>query len=836
MADYTEKASLVIVDGSSAKITKINQALNGLARTAAQTQAALSKLGGGGAANRISATAKAVNSLARALAKLPNKVNIGVNLKGNSAAELRSMAKAMSQYKSASRNINTLVNAGGGTSNFSNLDVLTQKLVRVARAANLAQIALGKMKANMPGRGNFNMPGGGRNPPPPPPRSIGLEIQPFKSFWRSAMVSLGHTITSSIREGFAEGVKGYDVAENKFRQQRITGQTATDLRKQAFEGEQRAPIWRADERMNFYAEIASNFKDPRDAAKLDQVVEKAIYTAVQQGGNRSEATEGIAQLFKGLGNAGYLQDAQGNLNKDVEKYINAYIAAKVSEGQEINFRDAGQLLKYARTSAQSMTDREFFLQLIASADIGSSSQGVQLNQFMKNFAGETTKKAIKAQEDAGLREEGRMVKSGQIGKRTSYTYEAGAVKDEDLLRENPTQWIAKYIMGKGGFLERKGLDPFKSSPAEITAALDPLAGNRNVDDFLAKRVLQYQESMIKAQKALENPQTNAEMDATNRQSSWVQLQETIQQVTSLFGNLGDKLENTFIPVIDTVGNWAERLNQFIEGKSKGDMTDYAVVAGAGAGVAGAGFAAWKVAGWLSSGFGLPAAAAALSTSAAQLSAAAAQLAGGNALPGGGGPTSKKNTWTSWLGTLGAYGAAAAGIFVPGSSRNDGTKEEARSTRAFGEELATKKQVDDYLSKVNRQQEDQTALQNLLQQIANIQGNIDLAKSRGNEAYAMVAQGQLMTLQTQAGMLQQQMQDRSSEIVSAFDTASTRITTASNEFGANVSEQMMGLASSFGSTAGAAMRQAFGSIAFTVPPALQGKAPNTGTNTNTQTGG
>jgi len=825
----------MVVDGSSAKINKINQALDRLAKTAARTQASLNKLGGGNTAAKINATAKAVNALARGLNKLPKSQTIGVKLRGNSAADLRAMARAMGQYKSASKNINTLIGAGGRTSNYSNLDTLTQKLVRVARAANMAQIALAKVQQNIPqGRGPNNPFGG--NPPgrAAPAQNIGLELQPLKSLFRSFIVDIGHTIVGAIKEGFAEGIKGYDVAANKLAQQRITGPAAEQLRQQAFAGERRAPIWRADERMDFYAEVGSNFRDPRDAAKFDQYVERAIYAAVQQGGSRDEATTGVAQLFKGLGNAGYLQDAQGNLNSDIGKYIDAYTAAKYSEGAQINFNDAAQLLKYARTSAQSITPREFFTQLIASADIGASTAGVQLNQAMKNFAGETTKKALQAQEEGGLRSPGTMVKSGQVGKKATYTYEAGQIVDEELLRENPTAWIQKNIAGPNGYLARKGLDVNKASSAEILSALDPLAGNRNVDDFLAKAVLQAQEREIKTSKYFDNPTSTAEMDATNRTSSWVQLQETTQQLVSLFGNLGDKLENKFIPVIDTVGNWAERLNNLIEGRSKAEMGDYATLAAAGAAGIGGGIAGVKLLTWAATGFGLPGAALRLTAAAEALSLAAARLGGGapGTPPANAGG---RNSWSKWLLTLGAWGAAGAGVFTSGSTAdnqyvNADEKERQRMrNQAVGFSEAQ--------SRAPEMQEQSRQLSEWINKLAAARERFSTIEQQGVDPNSQDYISAALAYQ-QAGdnvnKLQQSLTEGSNAILQAFETGNAKLTDTSNNFAANAAQTLLGVASSFGSAAGEAMRQAIGTIGVNVNgPAA---APNTGTNTNLQTGG
>jgi hypothetical protein len=83
-------------------------------------------------------------------------------------------------------------------------------------------------------------------------------------------------------------------------------------------------------------------------------------------------------------------------------------------------------------------------------------------------------------------------------------------------------------------------------------------------------------------------------------------------------------------------------------------------------------------------------------------------------------------------------------------------------------------------------------------------------------------------------LQASITEGSDKILSAFDISTGKLVEVSQSFGSGAAETLMGIASSFGTAAGAAMRQAIGTIGVNVNAPTA--APNTGTNTNLQTGG
>jgi hypothetical protein len=826
LVDYVEKATLQLVDQTSGKVNKINAALRSLRKEATATQKALAGLGKGASPANLNKTAAALNNIAKASKKIPKRITTNIEVKGAKSSDIKKMADALGQFKKANKGLTGLLGSQGKTPNFAGLDTLVSKLVRVARAANLAQMALAKVKNNIPtnaGQGGGRGGGRTRNPGqslnPPTPRNIGLSIQPLKSFLRSWLVDMGHTIVNSIKQGFAEGIKGFDVASNKFQQQRFTPEQQAELAARARTNSQANPLIRYDQRMDLYAEVASNFKDPLDATRLDPSLDRAVKVSVQQGQSAAEAITGVATFIRGLGQAGYLQDSKGNFDPNVIKYIDAFTSAKVSEGAQINFNDAFQLLKNSKTSGQSLTPEGFFMQLLAAADVGASTQGVQLNMATKTFAGETTKKAIQAQEDAGLREKGRLVKSGAVGKKTTYSYEAGALKDEELFRENPADWIRKYILGKGGFLDQKGVNG--SNAAAVISALDPLSGNRNSDDFLAKAVLQFQEALIKNEKYFQNPITDKELNNIDLTSSWVQLQETTNQLVGLFGLLGDKLEGLFIPVIDKIGAAADYLTGIIDGRSKGQMQDYALLgaATAGAGVVGYGATKGLQALW---GFGLPAAASSLQLAATMLQGAATKLGFGSAagtVAAGGGAAAAATT---------AGGAAAVGWSTV--LRYAGLGFLASQTLGLGSV-----RHDPAVAKMFEEQQKYYREQNAAKEANRRDPN-----SLSGRIDAQIAD-QAMRDRKDADQsvinLQSSFQDGATQLQSAFETGTGTLVGGAVQFGSEAGASILGVASQFGSAAGAAMRAAIGQLNLNVNgPAAAPAAPNTGTNTNIQSGG
>ena len=876
MADYTEKATLLLVDKSSKPIDNINKSLLRLQKTATQVQKALSAMGkidgSNSAVKSLNNLTSAINKTASAAKKLTS-VKLNVKMTGASASQLNAMARAAQNYKTSTKGIKTIIGAGGGKgSDYKNLDLLTQKMVGVARASNMANVAIGKIVSNLGkinpqtlrGLGNLGNPNHPINNPPMPPRRggggglggggnfwslrpqgphlIGFDLQPLQTVLRHFIVDLAREIARGVREGFAEGTKGFDVANNKMLQQQLPADVRNDFRSHAFAASKVNPLFRPDERMDLYAEIATNYKNPRDALKFDAVLDRLLSISFQQGQDRGTAIEGIQQLFRGLGQAGLLQTNTGEFNSQVFDYINAISAAKISEGKQIDWNNVFQFFKQAKTSGQSLSPRELFFNMINAADVGGASGGTQFNMAVTNFTDSMTKKALKAQEDAGLREPGQKVLTGyggRGGKTPIYSYEAGPLKEQDMFREDYHAWIAKYILGKGGYLDKMGIDLATAQPSTVISALNRLNSNRNSKDFLSKAVLQYQEDLIKAGKFYgPNAISDEGLKAISDQSVWVNYQATIQQTTTLLGLLGDKLSNLINGPLEFVRSIEQSLIDMIEGKSKNQIQDSAFLAGAGALGIGAGVAGVKLLQWLSGALGLNAAATALTTSAGALMRAALMLSGSataqnmpGGLPGGkngGGWWAAAAAWATRLTTLGAIATTMTG---------DTPRDAASTNRQL--EYSKRNSREFYNDKI---QTLSTKISYIDQQLNDIQARRAANVAAGRPAdfgFSVDPTMQGNRLKDDKATLTDQIAQAQASLLATFDEGWGKSAQASQQFGDNAAAALINAGSAFGASAAEAIRAALAQINVNVQQQIPAAAPapvNTGTNTNLATGG
>lgn len=870
MVDYTEKATLLLIDRSSKQIDVINKSLGRLQKTATQTQKALSAIGKSDGSNSavrsLNNLTTAINRTASAAKKL-STIKVRVQMSGATSAQMNAMARAMSNYKNSTKGVKTLVGAGGASGSYKNLDTLAEKLTKVARAANLAAMKIGQVAANtakinantLRGLNNLGNPNHPVNNPPRPPRTpgggghggggapfwspnpqgphlIGFDLNPLRTVLHAFVVDLAREIARSVREGFVEGTKGFDVANNKMLQQQLPEGVRNNFRTHAFEASRANPQIRPDERMDLYAEVATNYKNPEDALRFDKALDKIVSISIQQGQSSKEAIEGIQQLFRGLGQAGILQTNTGDFNPQVFDYINAFSSAKISEGKQIDWNQIFQFFKQSKTAGQSISPNELFYALINAADVGGATAGTQFNMNQRTFTGETTKKAIRAQEAAGLRGPSQRVAIGTDGKgRTTYSLEAGTLKDEELFRENAHQWVQKYIMGKGGFLEKQGIDIATAKPSTVISALNPLSGNRNSQDFLAKAVLQFQEDLIKADKFFgQNGISDEGLKAINDQSVWVNYQATIQQTTTMLGLMGEKLSEVINGPMKLIRDVEQQIIDMINPQSKSNVGGAALIAGAGAGAIGAGFAGVKLLQWLTGAMGLNASAAALTGSAAQLTLAARALMGAAGVngampdvPGGG----KK---AGLLAGIGGFLARTVPVAVAAYMLTDTSPGPSR---------------DKLLSSARGQ--DANQIQNWAVQAASLQGQINDIDSQisGNRKAGRADDygfnfdpiQQKDRLGGDRNMIVEQMNKAQLDLAATLQAGGGRIEAASDQFGPNAASALLGVASAFGETAGAAIRAAMQQVQLQlnaqVPvPAAAPAAVNTGTNTNLATGG
>ena len=141
-------------------------------------------------------------------------------------------------------------------------------------------------------------------------------------------------------------------------------------------------------------------------------------------------------------------------------------------GVDVNPHGFRMMIKYMKASAQTLTPAGDPGGGLLAPDVGFASFGTQTHSWSASFAGDrATKTALEAQARWGLRTS-RIDPNHPEGPNK---LRVGALVDSVLLRENPSEWFRKHIVGPGGVLERMGLDraygPNAASPARSPTRL-----------------------------------------------------------------------------------------------------------------------------------------------------------------------------------------------------------------------------------------------------------------------------------------------------------------------------------------------------------------------------
>lgn len=340
-----------------------------------------------------------------------------------------------------------------------------------------------------------------------------------------------------------------------------------------------------------------------------------------------------------------------NVNQDPQEYrtaLDAYIKAQQITGKDMDPESFAQAIKYARTSGKVFGHDFLFNWLpYIIAESGGSDAGTQLRAAFDQFiVGRASKKALAAQEEYGLRQDGKLVGQDQFG-------------------QNPIAWINEVLLPA---LKNKGVNV--DDNLEVARVMGDLTNNRLSSDLLSRVLLSYQQykrqvDMGKKAVGLEGAADVGAIDPFT----------ALDEFKGAFANLA-------AAVLPAKGI-AEGLNTIASGvnalQSAYRDGDPLAKLGMGAGAGAAAFGAYKV--W-SAITGLITAGTNLNAAAVSLEAAALSLRGG-----GVGETLKAGG-SAAAGGLAAIlkraGVLASLLFLPGDTPEDGRKPKAmdNATTAF----------------------------------------------------------------------------------------------------------------------------------------------------------
>ena len=338
--------------------------------------------------------------------------------------------------------------------------------------------------------------GGGRGPTPPGgPTSWGGGIWGRRGFSPNASLAdrLQYRGVNVAEQALATGALGLDRARTQLG---MLGLSEEDQREAEIFAREYSQTFRALNRAHILEsvrEIIPQFKTTAEAFQFTPELLRIQDWLVLNGATVDQARSGMLKLTRAVGLSSRLTGPEGNLTlAELQKFLEAYLRGAIIGGADVTPDQAFQLVKYMKSIGQTIDVDEMLRMFIAMPDLGASTFGNQSQMFVRQLTGRATKEAMAAQERAGLIR-GRIQENTAGGPR-KFVHESTV--DEELLNMRPMEWVAKHIIGPGGFLQRSGIDPMSSAPgtpARIRAALRPLFSNSSADNWINLIVNQIQE-------------------------------------------------------------------------------------------------------------------------------------------------------------------------------------------------------------------------------------------------------------------------------------------------------------------------------------------------------
>lgn len=384
---------------------------------------------------------------------------------------------------------------------------------------------------------------------------------------------------------------------------------------------------------------------------LDRMVQG--FVTLQSAKGLEAATSELTGLMKGLDNLGSNSNgAQGV--KNVNDLIDAFIKAAQIEGNDFDVGSVWSLAKRSRIAGPGLSPE--FLATVAPAliqDMGADGAGTALAMAYKAFVIGANDGASKVN----------LAEQKRLGLRTGEG--KGNLIDSDLFGTDPYSWVKKNLIPA---LQKDGVDI--TNDTAVAKAVAQLSRNSSATGFLTRLISQ--QSQIDRLRGLYGRAMGTEAADTAKDQDpfvgWKGFQESLRNLSAA---IGESVMPVIVPGLNSLANTVNSFAAMVQAQ------DPRVIGGAG--ILGAGIAAyggWRVATGI---YGLITAGVALNEAAAALTAAAVAQGGSGVLAGAGGAaaggaarrwgigTLLRNPWT----LMALLGGAAAWKFVRDTSAANG---------------------------------------------------------------------------------------------------------------------------------------------------------------------
>lgn len=598
MANFVERATLIVSDQSSASINKINKSLSELFRTANKLSSIRINLRG---LDRIQSQVNNLTAKLKQTERVPLKIQL-TGLRESDVSKVKKLTAALRDYR--------------------------------------------KVAAGLPG---VNIPAPNVPAPPPQPRQprqprpvapppglvqrqlVNINVRPLENVLNGFVARLGSTIESAIISGFKRGTSDIDVAETRLALQNVTPQERGLATQVARAISEQFPTVSRGAALGLVSELFPVVRGQNEAIQpIANQLAQFAQLRVALGESAEQAINSSIELAKAGEQMGAFTDATGKVDiAGVEKFFATINRAFALIGKEATPELVRGLTKSLRTSKFGLDERGLLTALFLAEESGTTA-GVGINQAIKQLSGERVqKKQLARLMELGLITS-KEVEAGKVGNQTVTELVGGGAIDEAQLRSNILQWVVDNVIPKA---RDAGFDV--SNPVEAARFAGEITSDRTATEALTSLLIRANELQSQVDRALGLDVSPERLQGVTDASLLVSLSAASEQFTSVLGEVGNSLSGVLIPAANGAASVLQQIASFIAGPDGEGSATRSAAAAAGAGALA--FGALKGGGALLNFFNpLNASAGLLSKAAAELSAAAAAIRMANGLSAGNG--------------------------------------------------------------------------------------------------------------------------------------------------------------------------------------------------------
>jgi hypothetical protein len=194
--------------------------------------------------------------------------------------------------------------------------------------------------------------------------------------------------------------------------------------------------------------------------------------------------------------------------------------------------------------------------------------------LVRQLTGTATQAAQQAMARGGL---------GTITERNASGPHGFQVVDEEMLRSNPGDWFQRHIVGPQGYLRRMGLDPLRSSAAQIATAMRPLFSNQSAENIANMIINQRQEWMNQIRNALSLDLREETRISHERNSLWTQLTAVRSQASGALGEIIGRFRPFILTPLQTAADLLTGIAKLVNPRTGSDIAAYGLFGGAAVG-------------------------------------------------------------------------------------------------------------------------------------------------------------------------------------------------------------------------------------------------------------